>query len=108
MANKKLHLITVVVQQKVGPQVLDVALKAGASGATYFYAQGKGVRESLGAAGEDIEIGKRVVFIVTETSKTDAVLRAVVEAAKLHELGQGFAWVQEVVRTVGFTAPARS
>ena len=108
MATKKLHMITAVVQHKVGNQVIDAALKAGATGATYFFAQGKGVRDALGAAGEEIEVGKRVVFIVTEPAKTDAVLNAVVLTARLGEPGQGFACVQEVVRAVGLLVPAKS
>ena len=101
---KKLHLITAVVQHKLGNQVVESAL---AAGATYFYAQGTGVRQALGAAGDDIEVGKRVVFIVTEPAKTDAVLSAIVSAAKLDEPGQGFASVTEVVKAVGLAAPPR-
>jgi len=104
---KKLHLITAVVQHKLGNQVVESALAAGATGATYFYAQGTGVRQALGAAGDDIEVGKRVVFIVTEPAKTDAVLSAIVSAAKLDEPGQGFASVTEVVKAVGLAAPPR-
>lgn len=99
---KKLHLITAVVQAKVGNPVIDAALKAGATGATYFHALGTGVRQKLGTAGEDIEIDKRVISIVTDTGKSEAVLKAVVEAGRLNEPGQGFAFVQEVVKAVGF------
>ena len=105
MASKKLHLITAVVQLKVGNDVLKAALAAGASGATYFYSQGTGVRETLGAAGQDIETGKRTLLILTEPGKTDAVLDAVVRAGRLEEPGQGVAYVQEVVKAVGFQTP---
>ena len=105
---KKLHLITAVVQHKLGNQVVEASLAAGATGATYFYAQGTGVRQTLGATGEDIEVGKRVVFIVTEPAKTDAVLAAIVATAKLDEPGQGFASVTEIVKAVGLAAVQRA
>ena len=100
---KKLHMITAVVQAHVGTKVINAALKAGAKGATYHHALGTGVRQTLGEAGEDIEIDKRVIFIVTETGKSDEVLRAVVETAELDKPGQGFACVQEIIRAFGIT-----
>lgn len=105
---KKLHLITAVVQRKVGDSVIDAAIKAGATGATYFYAEGTGTRQRLPpAAAEEISSSKRAVFIVTEESHTDAVFDAVVKAAKLDDPGQGVAFVQEVLKSVGFLAPRR-
>jgi nitrogen regulatory protein P-II 1 len=101
---KKLHLITAVVQHKDGNSVLEAALAAGAHGATYFFAQGTGVRQTLGPKGEDIEVGKRVITIVCETSKTDKVLAAVIKSGRLDQPGQGVAYVQEVVKAVGFGA----
>ncbi|MBI3554440.1 MAG: P-II family nitrogen regulator [Elusimicrobia bacterium] len=104
MANDKLHLITAVVQHKVGDAVISAALKAGATGATYFFAEGTGVRQSVG--GSDIEIAKRAVFIVTDPGKTDSVLASVISTAHLDQPGQGFACVQEVIKAVGFVSPA--
>jgi nitrogen regulatory protein P-II 1 len=105
---KKLHLITAVVQRKIGDAVVDAALKAGATGATFFYAEGTGTRQRLGAAAaQEISGSKRAVFIVTDESHTDAVFDAVVKAAKLEDPGQGFACVQDVLKAVGFIAPRR-
>lgn len=104
MASKKLHLITAVVQHKLGNDVIAAALKAGATGATYFVGQGTGIRQSLGAEGEEIEIIKRVISIVTDPGKTDAVLSAVVAVGGLDRPGQGVAYVQEIVKAVGFVA----
>jgi nitrogen regulatory protein PII len=107
MANK-LHLITAVVQRKIGDAVIEAAIKAGATGATYFYAEGTGTRQRLGpAAASEISGSKRAVFIVTDETHTDAVFDAVVKSAKLDDPGQGFACVQEVLKAVGFLAPRR-
>lgn len=106
MANK-LHLITAVVQRKVGDAAVDAAMKAGATGATYFGADGTGIRQRLGPLSAEIEASKRVVFIVTDAAHTDAVLDAVVKTAKLEDPGQGFAFVQDVIKAVGFVAARR-
>ncbi|MFA6319105.1 MAG: P-II family nitrogen regulator [Elusimicrobiota bacterium] len=102
MADEKLHLLTIVTQRRLGDKVLDAALEAGATGATFFYAQGTGVRQRLGILGALIESEKQVVFVVTDPSHADAVLGAVTKAGRLEEPGMGFAYVQEVVKTVGF------
>ncbi len=95
----KLQLITAVVQHKVGDKVIEAAIQAGATGATYFFAEGTGVRQHVNS---EVEIAKRSIFIVVDKTKTDKVLDAVIEAAKLNQPGQGFACVQDVIRAVGF------
>lgn len=104
MSNKKLNLITAVVQHKLGNDVIDAALKAGAKGATYYFAQGTGVRQTLGSKGDEIEVGKRVIHIITDSKVTEAVLKAVVASAGLNKPAMGVAYVQEVVKAVGFGA----
>lgn len=105
---KKLHLITAVVQRKIGEEVVEAAIKAGATGATFFYAEGTGTRQRLpAAAAQEISGSKRVVFVVTDEANTDAVFDAVVKTARLEDPGQGFACVQEVLKAVGFLAPRR-
>jgi len=102
MENNRLHLLTIVVQRKLGEKVLDAAIKAGATGATFFYGQGIGVRETLGLLGRFIEAEKQIIFVVTDPEHADAVLKVVTEAGKLDQPGYGFAYVQEVIKTVGY------
>ena len=103
--DKKLHLLTIVVQRKLGDAVLDAALEAGAAGATFFYGQGTGVRQKLGMLGMFVEAEKQVIFVVTDPEKADKVLQAAAKAGRLDKPGQGFAYVQEVVKAVGFNNP---
>ena len=105
MESPKLRLLTVVVQRKLGQRVLDAALDAGATGATFFYAQGTGVRQMLGLLGQFIEAEKQVVFVVTTADRVDRVLQAVSRAGELNKAGYGFAYVQEVLKAVGFVEP---
>ena len=103
--NESLRLLTVVVQRTLGERVLDAALKAGATGATFFYAQGTGVRQKLGVLGALIEAEKQVVFVVTTAERVDRVLAAVTAAGGLDRPGYGFAYVQEVLKAVGYFEP---
>lgn len=106
MENKKLRLITAVVQRSHGDRVVDAALKAGATGVTFFYAQGSGVRQRLGVFGHLIEAEKEVMFVVTNAAQVDQVLQAVSDAGELHKAAYGFAYVQEVLDAVGFIEPS--
>ena len=103
MSPQKAYLITIIVQKKIGQRAIDAALKAGAYGATYFQAEGTGARQKMGPMGAFVDTGKQIVQIVANETRTDIVLKAVTEATKLNEPGQGFAYVQEVVRTVGLS-----
>jgi nitrogen regulatory protein PII len=100
--DKPLHLLTIVVQRKLGEKVLDAVLAAGATGATFFYGQGTGVRQKLGLLGMFVEAEKQVIFVVTDPVQAEAVLRAATKAGELDKPGQGFAYVQEVMKAVGF------
>jgi nitrogen regulatory protein PII len=101
MDEEELRLLTVVVERKRGEAVIDAALEAGAAGATYFYAQGTGVRQRLGGLGALIGAEKQVLLVVAGSARADAVLEAVAKAGRLSEPGMGFAFVQKVSRAVG-------
>lgn len=105
MGSAQLRLLTVVVQRKAGKKVLDAAIAAGASGATFFYGQGTGVRQKLGFLGNFIDAEKQVIQVVAEPDLMKRVLAAVVEAGNLEKPGSGFAFVQEVIEAVGFLNP---
>ncbi|MBN1621733.1 MAG: P-II family nitrogen regulator [Endomicrobiales bacterium] len=96
------HLITCIVERGKADKVVDSALKAGAQAATYFYAQGKGVREKIGFMGKFIMPEKEVVFIVTNDQQNKQVFDEIVKTANLETPGKGFAYIQPVEQAVGF------
>jgi len=100
----KLDLITVVVQRGRAERIVKRALKAGAGGATIWFARGSGIRERLGLLGIAISPEKEVIIIVTDPKITDAVFDAVVKAGKLDVPGHGIAFVTEVKKSAGFFA----
>lgn len=94
--------ITVIVQRGEANKVVKAAISAGAQGATVFFGRGSGVRERIKLLGITINPEKEIILIVTQRNITDKVFTAVVEAGKLKEPGQGFAYIQEVTRCIGF------
>ena len=99
---KDLNLITCIVQRGRAEKVVDAALKAGAPGATYYYGRGTGVRQKLGVLSKLIVPEKEIILIVTKVSQTDSVFDAVIKAGKLDKKGQGFAYIHNIDRAVGF------
>ena len=96
------HLVTCIVERGRAERIADEAIRAGAQGATIYQAQGKGVRERLAALGRLIDPEKEVILIVTKKGQTRSVSDTVVKAARLHEPGKGFAFIQPVQQAVGF------
>ncbi|MBI5209009.1 MAG: P-II family nitrogen regulator [Elusimicrobia bacterium] len=96
-----LDLVTITVQYKDESKVLDAVLKAGATGVTYFYGRGTGVRQRLGLLGRLIEAEKVIIFTAVPPEKTQAVVKAATEAAKLNMPGKGFLCVHKLQQTVG-------
>jgi len=99
-----MDLITVVVQRGRADRVVKSALKAGAGGATVWFARGMGIRERLGLLGIAISPEKEVINIVTRPDATDKVFDAVVKAGKLDTPGTGIAFITEIKKHAGFFA----
>jgi len=100
-----MELITAIVRQSLADQTAKAVLDAGATGLTYFRAEGTGGRQKLGYAGTLIEPDKQVFLVVTPKGQTRAVLDAIVMAANLSLPGEGFAYVQPVSQVIGFLSP---
>ena len=102
MSSEKPNLITCIVQRGQADKVVDHAIEAGAEGATIYYGRGRGVREKLGIMGRLIKPEKEVILIITKPDQTEAVFDAVVKSARLHEEGNGFAFLHKLDGAVGF------
>lgn len=87
-------LITVIVQRGVADTVVRAAQKAGAQGATIFYARGTGVRQRhLGVLGVAVNAEKEVVYIVASTDQADRIFERVFVAAQLDTPGMGMIYM---------------
>ena len=97
----KLDLIFCIVQRGRADKIIKNAIKAGAGGATTWFARGSGIREKLGLLGIAISPEKEVMMTVTPPEMTEQVFAAIVSAGKLDVPGQGLAFVTEIKQLAG-------
>lgn len=102
-----LDVITCIVQRGKTDPIIKAMMKAGAGGATIYFARGTGIRERLGLLGIAIQPEKEVIVTVTPRKITDRVFDAMVEAGRLNHPGMGFAFTQPVGRVVGLIPPKK-
>lgn len=102
MSTSNPKLITCIVQRGKADKVIKAAMDAGAQGATISYGRGTGIREMLGLRGLLIRPEKEIIYIVTKEDESVEVLEAIVEAARLREKGQGFAFLHDLDAAIGF------
>ena len=100
-----LDQITCVVQRGKADGIVKAAMKAGAKGATIFFARGTGIRERLGLLGIAISPEKEVFFVVCPKNETDLIFDAIVKAANLETPAQGIMYVNEIKRVAGIPIP---
>jgi len=75
-----------IVQRGIADTVVKAAQKAGAQGATVFYAHGTGVRQRrLGVLGVTVNAEKEVVYIVASTDQADRIFEKMFVAGKLED-----------------------
>ena len=87
-------LITCIVQRGSAEEAVRAARKAGAQGATLFYARGTGVRQShLGVLGVTVSYEKEVIYIVAASDQADRIFDKIYTAAKLDTPGMGMIYM---------------
>jgi len=90
-------LITCIVQRGTADVVVKAAQKAGAQGATVFYARGAGVRQRhLGVLGIAVNTEKEVVYIVASTDQADRIFEKIFIAGKLDTPGMGMIYTTPI------------
>ncbi len=87
-------LLTAVVQRGAADLVVQVAMEAGAQGATIFHAHGTGVRQKhLGILGLTVNTEKEIIYIVVPDEQADHLFERVFVAAKMDTPGMGILWL---------------
>lgn len=86
--------------------VMEAARQAGARGGTIFAARGTGNPEMERYYGFSIQPEKEVVIILVDRSISDAVIKAIYDAAGLSTNGQGIIFAVPSGRVAGMTAKA--
>jgi nitrogen regulatory protein PII len=94
-------LIVVVAQFKDEKKVLNAICEAGASGITYFYGRGTGVRQKLGFLGNLIQKEKVIFLTAVPSSKSTSTIESINKNADLDKPGKGFACVLKLDQVFG-------
>lgn len=97
----EVEAIVVIVERGKGDRLVEVAKKAGATGATVFYARGTGQEEAKRLFNLHIEASKEVILILSEKAKSERIVQAVTEAGRLREPGTGIIFTMPVSGVVG-------
>jgi nitrogen regulatory protein P-II 1 len=99
-------LITCIVQRGAADEVVDAAMRAGAHGATIYYARGAGVRQRhLGVLGIAISAEKEIVHIVVPSEQADSVFESMYAAAKIDTPGMGILYMTPVEKMATYVPP---
>ena len=92
-------LITCIVQRGAAEEAVQAARRAGAQGATIFYARGTGVRQKhLGVLGVTLSAEKEVIYIVAASDQADRIFEKIYVAAKLDTPGMGMLYMTPLVK----------
>lgn len=95
------HLITVIVDNDKGEDVIEAATKAGSKGGTIINGRGSGIHETSKLFSMQIEPEKEIVLILSEIERTDAIVSTIREQLEIEKPGNGIIYVQDVNRTYG-------
>lgn len=95
------QLIVTIIKKGWAEKILNAAKRAGARGSTIMYGRGVGIHETKKLLGIPIEPEKEIILTLIHKDKTDAVLKAIVEAGQLNKPGTGIGFVIDVDKVVG-------
>ncbi|MDB5809539.1 MAG: nitrogen regulatory protein [Betaproteobacteria bacterium] len=99
-------LITCIVQRGIADKVVDAAMRAGAHGATIYYARGTGVRQRhLGLLGIAISAEKEMVHVVVPSEQADRVFESMHAAAQIDTPGMGILYMTAVEKMATYVPP---
>ncbi|MFY9175524.1 MAG: P-II family nitrogen regulator [Peptococcia bacterium] len=96
-----IRCIVAVVERGKAENVVKAAKKAGATGATVFYARGMGEKEAKKFLDMHIESSKEIIMILSEASKKDNIIAAMTEAGKLNDPGTGIIFSVQIDDLIG-------
>jgi nitrogen regulatory protein PII len=99
-------LITCIVQRGSAEAAVQAARRAGAQGATLFYARGSGVRQRhLGVLGVTVSSEKEVVYIVAASDQADRIFEKMYQAAHLDTPGMGMIYMTPLDKMATYVPP---
>lgn len=101
MSDEALVLLVIVAQFKDEKLVKKTILEAGATGVTYFYGRGAGVRQRLGFLGNLIQKEKVIFLTAVPQAKSKDIMGYINKHAELDKPGRGFSCVLKLDQVFG-------
>ncbi|MBC8591029.1 P-II family nitrogen regulator [Lachnospiraceae bacterium NSJ-29] len=96
-----MRCIVAIVERGKADKIVESAKDAGASGATVFYGRGTGESEVKRFLNIHIEASKEIIIILTESSKKNEIMKAMVEAGELKKPGTGIIFTVTISDLIG-------
>ena len=94
--------IYVIVDRGLADDVIEVAAKAGGSGATVLHGRGSGIEKRVAIFDMIIEPEKDIIVLVTSPEKKDGIVGAINDAFDLEKTSKGVIFTMPVTDAVGF------
>lgn len=94
--------IHVIVDRGLADDVIDIAQKAGASGATVLHGRGSGIEKRVAIFDMVIEPEKDIILFVTSLDKKDGLIDAINKGLNIDNTPKGVIFTMPVIDTVGF------
>ncbi|MCQ2423956.1 MAG: P-II family nitrogen regulator [Clostridia bacterium] len=95
------ELLVVISNQGYNDVVMDAAREAGAAGGTVIHAKGTGSHRAERFLGISLASEKDVVFIVTKTSRKNAIMRSIMDKAGMETDAKSIVFSLPVTDTAG-------
>ena len=105
MKNTDFSLLIAVSNQGYAEVVMDAAKKAGASGGTIIHAQGTGKKDAEKFLGISLASEKDMLFIVTPTTRKNAIMEAIMKGAGLETPAKAIVFSLPVTTVAGIRMP---
>ena len=94
--------IHVIVDRGLADDVIDIAEKAGASGATVLHGRGSGIEKRVAIFDMVIEPEKDIILLVTSLEQKDKVIDAINKGLDIDSTSKGVIFTMPVTDAVGF------
>lgn len=101
LKNTNHELIVVIAEQGYNELIMNAAREAGAYGGTVIHAKGTGMELAEKFMGVSLAAEKEVIYIVTQTSQKNSIMKAIMEDAGLDSKAKSICFSLPVTDTAG-------
>ncbi|HZK01081.1 MAG TPA: P-II family nitrogen regulator [Tissierellaceae bacterium] len=99
--NMKYEAIFTIVDKGMSDKVLDAAKLYGSTGGTVIHGRGSGSQDKAKLFNIEIDPEKDIVLILSEVTKTEAIINSIRKELNIDDPGTGIIFVLNVNRTLG-------